>query len=240
MASTTFTPNADATLDGLDPDSNFGNLSNVRIGTLYSGGEKINLWRAALRFDISSLPAGATITTATLRLWCLNAQGGGGDAILSRCTRPADWLEDEVTWNEYSSGNSWTNAGSDFDDDGPPAAVPFDLAASASYINITGLAAIAQDALDNRAGQLSCILRISDETPEALIWNYYASREGSPDPLLLVDYDDTGTGPTPSTPTGRRSRISSLHESSPPRPVRRPRSPWRGRRPRGPRRPMTP
>ena len=66
--------------------------------------------RPLLQYDLSSIPAGSTINSATLRLYMItDFSDNARTARVYRVKR--DWVGTEVTWNEYSSGNSWQTAG---------------------------------------------------------------------------------------------------------------------------------
>lgn len=56
----------------------------------------------------AQVPAGALITSATLRLNCTNA---GHMMRLYRLTE--DWVEGQATWNQRSSSNAWSSPGAD-------------------------------------------------------------------------------------------------------------------------------
>lgn len=68
-----------------------------------------NLHNSLFRFDLSSIPNGMPIASATFSL----AEGTGTTNVnppqVWECLRP--WVEGEQSWNEYSSGNSWTTGG---------------------------------------------------------------------------------------------------------------------------------
>lgn len=130
----------------------------------YVGDVKSGAIRALVNFDLSAIAA-STVNTALLRRTIRGIGGAGGtNGRLSRCTRPADWVEAEATWRNYRAGNAWTTAGGDFDDAGPPAAVTYTEPIATGLHTITGLAALAQDALDNRGNLLSLITRILTDT----------------------------------------------------------------------------
>jgi hypothetical protein len=68
--------------------------------------------RMLLRFDFSSLPAGAVISAAVLSIY----EGGGGGTGAVSCyeiTQPG-WVEAQATANIYSTGNSWATQGGDY------------------------------------------------------------------------------------------------------------------------------
>src|SRR6185503_16856485 len=52
------------------------------------------------------VPAGATITSATLQVNCTSS---GGTAAIYRLTE--DWVEDEATWNQRKTGTPWGSPG---------------------------------------------------------------------------------------------------------------------------------
>lgn len=171
-------------------DNNHGGFNAVGHGVEYAGDDKTSLKRPIANFDVSRL-AGRTINSAKLRRYVIvRSISGTMTTRVSRCTRPADWVEDEVTWDEYASGSAWTAEGGDFDDTGPPAAVDQDEPDASLWTDFTGLKAFVTDAIDNRNGIVSLILRLTDETPEVtqkLDW--HAMNRGSRIWRLIVDHD---------------------------------------------------
>lgn len=201
MATDSFEAVADSYINKLLETDNFGSDTFVRHGPIYGGGDKATLERGIVNFDVSSL-AGATINSAKMvrEIWSIANGGQGGQ--LSRCTRPAGWVESEVTWLEYSNGNAWTEAGGDFDDTGPPAKITYTEPASTGTHEVTGLKDFVEDALDNRSGIVSLITRLVDEIQSETTSYFWRSKEyGSNIWRLVIDY-------TPVLPTspGRRSR----------------------------------
>jgi len=89
----------------------------------------LNAQRTILEFDISGLPAGATLVSATLQIYYYGYDTGTGNidpvgktAWAYKQTR-ANWAEgtstgaesgDGATWNTYDGTNNWTTAGGDF------------------------------------------------------------------------------------------------------------------------------
>jgi hypothetical protein len=202
-----------------DKDTNFG--SHIRIiHAVEFAAEAKSVWRRGIgNFNVSAL-TGLTINSAKLVRKLRTVNNGGQQSILSRCTRPADWVEDEVTWNDYSNGNAWTDEGGDYDDDGPPAALTYTEPSSIGTHEIAGLKEFVQDALDNRDGIVSLITRLSDENPEGsstYTWN--SKEEGADIWRLVIDYTPPavpnpgrrGIGPSPfarGAPAIRPARVA--------------------------------
>jgi len=87
-----------------DPNLNF----NGETKLLVLGTEGI---KSLVRFDLSSIPAGARITSATLSLYNYGHENSanGGAVNVHRASKV--WVESQATWNVYSAGNSWAAAG---------------------------------------------------------------------------------------------------------------------------------
>lgn len=73
--------------------------------------------RSVLQFDVSSLPATSKILSAVLSLYQNDPSAAGGTVVVRRLTN--DWTEGDgdgassggVTWNDRSTGVSWTQGG---------------------------------------------------------------------------------------------------------------------------------
>jgi len=103
--------------DGTDGIDNWmlSSFATTNFGTsngLWAGkNNPLNrIYRSLIKFNLSDLPAEATITLATLSLYILSvAQMQTGVFNIYRCKR--DWSESQSTWNIYSTGNNWQTAG---------------------------------------------------------------------------------------------------------------------------------
>jgi len=91
-----------------DASSNFGSTATNQLGN-YAVSDTRN---PIMAFDISGLPVGQTINSATLWLYNISELAVGSfDAEVAAIRRV--WVETEVTWNVYSTGNSWTTGGAE-------------------------------------------------------------------------------------------------------------------------------
>ena len=195
MAELTVEANIDAFIEGLiAPDLSHGLAESCQQHITYLGGAKALWSRTIGNFDVSAL-AGRPINSAKLVREIHVLTNGGFSAILSRCERPADWVEDQVTWNEYSNGNAWDNSGGDFDDAGPPAKITYTEAPATGTHEVTGLKDFVEDALANRSGIVSIITRLADENPPVSTGSQWRSKEhGSDVWRLVIDFEVTNPG----------------------------------------------
>jgi len=98
-------PEADATVLQGTASSNWGSMTTLRVGYDYGGcSDSVNgkIGRALVRFDLSSIPAGATITDAQLHLrlvgYCYYT-GHSQNRTVTVYRANSSWLESGVTWN---------------------------------------------------------------------------------------------------------------------------------------------
>lgn len=102
-----------AYIDNNSPDTVFDNASAF-VGAITPS---TRITRVLLSFDLSSLPAGATVDSVTLNMKARSEDGSSTSEdhsiTLHELTTP--FVESEATWNSASTGNAWTAAGGDFD-----------------------------------------------------------------------------------------------------------------------------
>ncbi|NNC14913.1 DNRLRE domain-containing protein [Corallococcus exiguus] len=88
----TLTPVADSYVSPDGPDSNFGNHGTFIVNRGYA--------EAYLRFDLSSLPANAVITAASLSALAYDGYAYGGDGnVYTSFVANDSWQEMGITWN---------------------------------------------------------------------------------------------------------------------------------------------
>jgi hypothetical protein len=106
---------SDSWLDSGNPDSNLGGSQVMRVGVI--GGD---LLRSAIWFNLSSIPSGVRIDDAELSLFFFRIPGADLGVLrnhsvhIVQLSPTRDWIENEVTWNDYKSGSSWSSGGGDF------------------------------------------------------------------------------------------------------------------------------
>ena len=100
--------------DGIDirivsstPDTNYNAENILCVGEINAGA---SVQRTLIKFDLSSIPANATIVSATLSLWtAADFSTNARDYKIYRVKRA--WVEANATWNVYTTGNSWGTVG---------------------------------------------------------------------------------------------------------------------------------
>ena len=107
MPTLTLTPSADAFLLSHEPDANAGSTAAFWVG---ESSVWAQIYRGLIKFDLSSLPAGAEITSCVLSLYCYADQSTNARTYRVYRQKRA-WVEGQATWNIYSTGNSWQTAG---------------------------------------------------------------------------------------------------------------------------------
>lgn len=115
----------DASLTAVTYDAGTAYLAANSPDTNYAGGnltlgerndQSAIVKRYPVKMDVSSIPAGSVIKSATLRIFFKTDRSSNSrECRAYRLKR--DWVTSEVTWNSYSSGNSWGTAGATGSDD---------------------------------------------------------------------------------------------------------------------------
>jgi len=134
--------------------SNYGTGASLCVGN-----DQANSERAAIRFDLSSIPPGATVTSCLLTLTVRQVTSPTSGRIVR--LRRGDWSEAGSTWNAYKAGASWTapGAGSTVSDVDITAAVPFAPPSTLGAYTFPSLRGLCQDAVANRGRVLDLVIR---------------------------------------------------------------------------------
>jgi len=181
----------DTILYSLNPTTGYGQYGNVEIYgyNLVSGRIGRGLWQ----WDISAIPATATVTSATMTLVKSTFFDGGNFEII-RCTR-TDWEDAsgsgaEANWNNYKDPNvAWP--------EGPGALGNTDATVKDTYTETVGAGTSnisvinnAQDAVSNRSGIMSMLHKYVDEVSGSQKQGYASQQNGTAEnrPKLTVVY----------------------------------------------------
>lgn len=189
-----------------NPNTNYGVMDTVGVELLFIGEDKAGQFRSIWEFDLSGFPGDVgDITSAQLDIYLDDKMLFYGPYSVSfrRCTQPGIAVATEVTWNEYSSGNSWATAGGS---PTPTDKITFFDSGTAGLRTYTGFGTLTVDAIDNRSNVLSLINRLTDESDDGLDRWWYArtlTDDPGPGPTLVITY-----GAIARPPDYRRRRMT--------------------------------
>ena len=187
---------SDTILSQADPTTNYGSdPTGLADGDDPPG--SANDKSTLLRWDISSIPAGSTVTASSLTLNITNLTNGSYP--LYGLLRP--WIENQATWTSYAAGSDWQTAGAQGSLDRNAAAIgvlgPVGTGLQTITLNAAGVALV-QSWVDNPAQNFGLIIADSTTTDGA-DWDSSEAATASNRPRLTVDYVSPG-GPT-ATPS---------------------------------------
>jgi len=159
-------------------DTHCGNQQNLVIGYWDS--------RALLRFDVSNIPRGATITSATLKLYCHYAKDPRDSRSISAYAVLRDWKEMEATHDQYAKSNKWQDAPGDGVDDRARKSQDTVRVTAAGKFYEWNLKHLVQDWIDRGVPNYGVMLvpRESRNSQKA----FFSSEKSSARPHLTISY----------------------------------------------------
>ena len=137
----------------------------------HSAGVGTYLRRGLIKFDVSSIPAGVTITSATLSLMKdYDDTAASYTVSIYQCNR--NWVEEQACWNNYSTGNAWSTAGGGSGTD-------YDAAKDGSFPTCTDCTDDVYYDCDLNAAGLATLIGWYEETISNYGWFLIQDVEGS-------------------------------------------------------------
>jgi hypothetical protein len=158
------------------------NNTNLLVGKFGTGGG--TTFTAAIKFDISGIPAGATIDDAQLELY-MNAEESGTarTCYVDRFTS-YEFVETQVTYNNAYTGQAWST---NIRDAANVGAEDSSLSlAGLGWKTFTGLATAIQDWLDNPGTNFGW--RLEAGTANTSRKKFDSSDSGANIPILRINY----------------------------------------------------
>jgi len=181
--------NVDTNIRLSTPSRNWGTDPSLYVGVTNAA---TNVYRTLIAFDLSDIPAGATVTACSLTVNVTQRTSPTPGHVRRLCGE--HWLdgdgqsEAQATWNNWATGAAWGAAGAgatdcaaggDYATVGEVAYTP---PAAKGFFTFPDLSVLCQDALDQRGGWLR--LRLSQDA------------EATPSNLLKLDSSDATTPAT--------------------------------------------
>lgn len=185
------TPTGDAWVRQFQPDSNNGGGPDFVAGTLGNLGNR-EIRRAFLQFDLSAVPPGATINSATLTVTVTRAPiSGRADSQFQLRRVLSPWAEFEVTWNSRLNNTPWQSPGADGAADTAPngsSAVEIIGEGSYTFPSSPALVADVQAWVNDSAHNFGFMLQTQDEGTPETARRFGSSESGVTAPVLVVDF----------------------------------------------------
>jgi len=194
----------DATLDSWAPATALGGEQFIIV-------RQGNVKSVLLRFDLASIPAAATITSAKLRLF-VSGRSNWRDLTLVAYRVRRDWAEATTNWQVAKTGQNWTVAGCDgigSDRDGT-ALGSVALPAPDNWVELS-ITSLVQSWLSAPSTNYGLLLKGEGGTSVEYTLAAFEHEDPTLRPMLLVQYSMPTSTPTPTiqaTPTLAAGAVS--------------------------------
>ena len=189
----TYTSQPDGT-SGIDahiasdvPNTNRGTVASADVGE-YSGA----VGRMLLKFDLSSIPSSAVVSSATLTLTPVGDYSSNARTLsVYRCLRA--WTEAGVTWNKYDGTNAWGTAGADNTTSDRESSAIGTLSVGASPTLNTGMditltASKIQEMVSGTFTNNGFVIRVDTENADDIQWATSDHATAGYRPKLVIEY----------------------------------------------------
>jgi len=155
--------------DGVYPTAAYAGTMNARLAhgsmdtnntSYFSAGilSVSSYWRQLVKFDVSSMSGtGLAVKKAYITFSVDEADGA---TTITAYALSTDWVENQVTWNSYSTGNSWTTPGGDF---GNSASSSLTVGQAGTF-SLEISASLVQSWIDSPALNYGLLIKASNET----------------------------------------------------------------------------
>ena len=201
----------DAWINSGQSTNNYGDYPNFAAIAWTSGGEFIS--RGLIDFDLSSIPANATITSAKLSLYCNTTSdhtqlhsglSGSNACFLQRVT--SSWTENAVNWNNQPTTSAVNQV-----------TLPASTSNTQDYLNIDVLNLI-KDIKSNPSSSFGIMLKLETEAKyRSLIFANSDHLTAAKRPKLVIEYtvgNNTCIKIKPNAADGKDAWINSGQASN--------------------------
>lgn len=190
----------DAYVGKLYPDDKHGSEVWLYVGRWTSS---TDVYMSIIQFNLTSIPSAATITSATMELWCGDA--GSPTAYYIKFYRMLkDWDETTVTWNNPSDKYDYATVDGSSTVSGPNTWYSFDLTT------------LVQNWFNNTYANYGVLL-IGDETANYTYKAFYSKEvsDTAKRPKLTVIYSTVPNPPSSLSPSGTSATPARVNTTTP-------------------------
>jgi hypothetical protein len=188
-----------------DESTNHGNDVSIKVSPQGSGCPRCHNSHTVIKFNLSSIPSGANVSSAVLSLHLYeNDWDNNVFVLVNRITK--DWDDQSVNWFNAKSGVAWSYPGGDYSTPTTRVNFPNMTKLEPQFINYSVTAAV-QGFIQNPASNLGLIAHAGDGNAV----HYYRSSEYavvSERPKLTITY--TTTSVQSAGDKGNNSGLSGL------------------------------
>jgi hypothetical protein len=208
-ATITLNPVADAYIRQGDPDrtlGDYGSEPSLVSGALGSRAQ-FEIRRALLRFDLSQIPAGAVVSSATLKITVVMVPLTPNNSTFDIRRILQLWTEGGVSWNSrLGVGTPWQVPGATGSSDSvstPSSFVAVGSANSTEYTfsSMAGLVADVQGWINNPSSNFGWLLISEDEITPQTARRFGAREDPANPPVLTINYSMPSLGVTIQPPS---------------------------------------
>lgn len=162
-----------------------------------------------LAWNLSSIPLGSTVSSATIELDVTNVTTVGSTYYIYRSLR--GWVESEATWTSFASGQNWQSPGAEgVSDRGTQVLGQLQPLSTGNYqvsLNAAGVNVL-QSWVDNPQSNNGLILSNYDGATDSFVFSSKEAATVGDRPKLTVMYEPSGSPPPPPPPSSDSQSIN--------------------------------
>jgi hypothetical protein len=182
-----YTGTSDTYIDQFQPTSTFGGIDRLEVRSYDPGSGLTEKMDTLLRFDLSSIPANATVTSATLKLYNTRAAANDASDVLVLGKATSAW-NDQWTWSMGVPSSTASGVTC------PSVASYTQAPATPELYTISGMASLVQGWVSTPASNLGLVLSTTSNLNMRFASSEYATAQYRP--TLEVTYTTAGPPPT--------------------------------------------